>query len=293
MRNTPPQSIPGDSNTGLFVTDFDGTLLRSDGSFSQRDLDALDTLKQHGVKTAVATGRSLYSFNQSAGVDLRVDYLIFSSGAGVVSRPDCRLLYQKNLSPEMVEQALGFLRPSTFDFMLHRPVPDNHRYVYRRVNGNNTDFQTRVERYREFGEKLNSKHRDDFGEAAQVVAVVPQDETEAALRVSRKGLPGLSVIRATSPLDHQSTWIEFFHPDVSKSRTSAWLASTLGIPVANVMAIGNDYNDQDLLEWAPLSFVVENAPTELKSRFPQVASNDNGGVAEAVERWLSAARQPL
>ena len=61
-------------NKGLFVTDFDGTLLRSDGSFSQRDIDALETLAQRGVKTAIATGRSLYSFEHSTGVDLKIDY---------------------------------------------------------------------------------------------------------------------------------------------------------------------------------------------------------------------------
>lgn len=281
--------MPGTKNfnKGLFVTDFDGTLLRSDGGFSQRDLDALESLAQRGVKTAVATGRSLYSFDHSAGIDLNIDYLIFSLGAGVVRLSDRKLLYQKNLSPEMVEQGLDFMGRSTFDFMLHHPVPDNHRYVYRHVNGKNTDFQTRIEHYREFGATLTSMTRNDFGEAAQFLAVVPQDETEDALKSSKDGLPGLSVIRSTSPLDHKSGWIEFFHPEVSKSKTAAWLASRLDIATADIMAVGNDYNDLDLLEWAPRSFVVENAPADLKSRFQQVASNNNGGVAEAVEHWLS------
>jgi len=274
-------------NKGLFVTDFDGTLLRSDDSFSKRDIDALESLAQRGVKTAIATGRSLYSFEHSAGVDLKIDYLIFSSGAGVVRLSDRKLLYQKNLSPEMVKQGLGFMRRSTFDFMLHHPVPDNHRYAYRRVNGHNVDFETRIERYRKFGTTLNSMTGNDFGEAAQFLAVVPQSETNDALESSRSGLPGLSVIRSTSPLDHKSGWIEFFHPEVSKSKTAAWLAARLNIAHTNIMAIGNDYNDLDLLEWAPQSFVVENAPVDLKLRFQQVASNDNGGVAEAVERWLS------
>ncbi|MCP4045415.1 MAG: HAD hydrolase family protein, partial [Gammaproteobacteria bacterium] len=72
---------------------------------------------------------------------------------------------------------------------------------------------------------------------------------------------------------------------------ASWLASRLDTDPADIMAIGNDYNDLDLLEWAQQSFVVENAPIELKSRFQQVASNDNGGVAEAVEHWFSARHQ--
>jgi len=289
MRNNkiPKKLIPEDSIRGLFVTDFDGTLLRSDGTFSRRDIDALETLSSRGVKTAVATGRSLYSFDHSVGVDLKIDYLIFSLGAGIIRRSDRKLLYQKNLSPEMVMKGLDFMRNSALDFMLHQPVPDNHWYVYRRVNGKNPDFETRIERYREFGKTINSMNRNDIGEAAQFLAVVPQNETDDALKRSRNGLPGLSVIRSTSPLDHKSTWIEYFHPEVSKSKTAAWLATRLDVPDTNIMAIGNDYNDLDLLEWASRSFVVENAPGDLKSRFQQVASNDNGGVAEAVEHWIA------
>ena len=276
----------GNTCRGLFITDFDGTLLGSDGMLAQRDIDALELLRRSGIKTAIATGRSFYSFVNSPGVDVPVDYLIFTMGAGVVTQVGHELLYQVSLSSEAVRQTLDYLRQSTLDFMVHHAVPENHRFYYRRVNTNNPDFESRLERYSEFGQPLDSIPADDFGEAAQFLAVVPSHQTDGALSKVRTQLPGLSIIRSTSPLDHKSTWIEFFHPDVSKSKTAAWLAAELGVKPADTMAIGNDYNDLDLLEWANQSFVVENAPLEMKNRFEQVASNDNGGVAEAVDRWL-------
>jgi hypothetical protein len=94
------------------------------------------------------------------------------------------------------------------------------------------------------------------------------------------------VIRTTSPLDHRSTWIEVFPADVSKSRTTGWLAGRLGVPRERTAAVGNDYNDLDLLEWAGMAFVTANSPHELKQRFPAVASNNDAGVSEAIERWL-------
>lgn len=279
------------SHNGLFVTDFDGTLLRSDGTFAQKDLDALECLDRHGVRTAIATGRSLYSFINSPGVDLPVDYIIFTTGAGVVKPSDNELLYQVSINPEMVASTLDFLNESELDFMLHQPVPRNHEYVYRRSNPDNRDFETRIEKYAEFGNPLDSITRGEFGEAAQFLIVVPHDRTHDALNEVRQGLPGLSVIRATSPLDHLSTWIEVFHPDVSKGKTAAWLASELGVSNKDTMAIGNDYNDLDLLDWAAHSFIVENAPDDLKCRFQQVASNNNGGVAEAVDCWLNGSKK--
>ncbi len=273
---------------GLFVTDFDGTLLRSDGTFAQRDLDALESLTRCGVKTAVATGRSLYSFVNSPGAGLRVDYIIFTTGAGVVTQPGHELLLQVNICAEMVAQTLEVMKRSALDFMLHRPFPDNHKYVYRRANQDNADFESRIERYREFAQPLNSIPQNGFGEASQFLAVVPHHKTHEALKELKSGLPGLNVIRTTSPMDHESAWIECFHPDVSKGKTAAWLASRLNVNPMDTMAIGNDYNDLDLLEWAAHSFVVDNAPEELKCRFQQVGSNNNGGVAEAVNRWCES-----
>jgi Cof subfamily protein (haloacid dehalogenase superfamily) len=275
------------SNKGLFLTDFDGTLLRSDGTFSQKDLDALDTLNRRGIKTAIATGRSLYSFINSPGIDLPVDYVIFTMGAGVVTQSGHKLIYQINLSSEDVIKALDFLNRSTLDFMMHYPIPENHKYVYRRVSQDNEDFKSRIDKYSQFGQPLASIPQHGFGEAAQFLVVVPQHITHKVLQEIRRELPGLSIVRSTSPLDHQSGWIEFFHPDVSKAKTAAWLAAELGVDPVDTMAIGNDYNDLDMLEWAAHSYVVENAPKDMKQQFQQVASNNNGGVAQAVEHWLS------
>ena len=274
-------------NKGLFITDFDGTLLRSDGTLAQRDLDALTSLSGQGIRTAVATGRSLYSFNTSPGVDLPVDYIIFTTGAGVVSQPEGTLVYQVNLTRDMVMQALDIFSASGLDFFLHDPVPDNHKFLYYRATGNNTDFETRLERYRPFGEPFKTSAGNGFGEASQLLAIIPQNAAAEVVADVRRVLSGLSVIQTTSPLDHTSTWIEVFHPNVSKSGTVAWLAAKLDVDQIDTLAIGNDYNDQDLLEWAANGVVVENAPKDLKARFPTVASNNDGGVAEAIAQWLA------
>lgn len=275
-----------DGPGGLFVTDLDGTLLGPGGRFAQSDLDALDTLRRMGVRTAVATGRSPYSFMHSPAAQLPVDYVILSTGAGVIALPERTLLYRVNLPPMLVARSLEFMRRSSLDFMLHRPVPDNHHFVYRRANPDNADFETRIDHYRDFGQPLNSANGGSFGEAAQFLAVVPPGGAGDALNQIRRGLPGLSVVHSTSPLDHVSTWIECFHPDVSKGKTAAWLAGELGVDRSDTVAVGNDYNDLDLLEWAAHGFVVANAPEGLKTRFRQVVAGGGGGVAEAAKIWL-------
>jgi Cof subfamily protein (haloacid dehalogenase superfamily) len=271
----------------LFITDFDGTLLRSDNTFSEQDLDALATLKNRGVTTAVATGRSYYSFINSPGANLSVDYIIFSTGAGVARHPHGNIIRKTNLPAMDVAHGLEFFIQSDFDFMLHCPVPDNHLFLYRSTGRKNPDFEARIANYRQFATPLHLKNANGFGEAAQFLTVVPREETLTALKTVKEGLPEFSMIHATSPLDHISTWIELFHPRVSKSQAAAWLAAKLNIAQINTLAIGNDYNDLDLLEWSGVGFVVANAPEALKGRFENVSSHNSSGVADAVAKWLN------
>ena len=276
----------GKTPWGLFIMDFDGTLLRSDRTFSPVDLDALSRLGELGVVRAIATGRSLYSFNTVPAEDLPVDFLIFSMGAGVLNRAGGKIVRRVWLESREVRQACEILKAHRLDFMIHRTIPDNHMFTYFRSNEGNTDFERRVKLYDRFAAPL-AETNDGFGPATQLLAVVPPEGSQAVLDNIRSELADYSVIRTTSPLDGKATWIEIFLSAVSKSRTASWLAEKLEIAKKDIVSVGNDYNDLDLLEWTDSSYVVDNAPADLKNRFTPVASNNNGGVAEAATRWLA------
>jgi hypothetical protein len=217
---------------------------------------------------------------------LPVDYIIFSTGAGVLKYDTGKIIRKVNIEPHEVRRACDILKACGLDFMVHRTIPDNHMFAYSRSNDGNTDFERRIELYQQFAIPL-SDDSDDFGPATQLLAIVPPAKTNSALETIRGQMIDFNVIRTTSPLDGRSTWIEIFPTTVSKSLTAAWLADTLGIDQQMIVSVGNDYNDIDLLEWTPSSYVVNNAPSDLKNRFTCVASNNNGGVAEAVRRWLT------
>ncbi|MGD9237253.1 MAG: HAD family hydrolase, partial [Desulfobacterales bacterium] len=168
-----------------------------------------------------------------------------------------------------------------------RPIPDNHAFCYFESSADNADFNRRIEIYHQFAEPLGDKH-DGFDMATQLLAVVPPDDNRPLIQTLRTALPDFSIIQTTSPLDGRSTWIEVFPATVSKSSAAAWLAEMFNLEAGQSLSIGNDYNDLDLLDWAGCSFVVQNAPPDLTDRFPVVASNNDSGVAEAIERWLAS-----
>ena len=272
---------------GLFVCDFDGTLLRSDRSFSDADLAALVRLGDYGIIRAIATGRSLYSINTIPISSLPVDFLIFSSGAGINRHPEGQIIRNTGLEARQVRHAIQILQANELDFMVHRPIPENHAFSYFESTTDNADFKRRIEIYHQFAKPLDA-NADGFDMATQLLAVVPPDDTRPLIQTLRKALPDLNILQTTSPLDGRSTWIEIFPATVSKSLAAAWLAQAYDLDAGQALSIGNDYNDLDLLEWAGSSFVVANAPPDLTDRFPTVASNDKDGVAEAIHQWLAS-----
>jgi HAD superfamily hydrolase (TIGR01484 family) len=279
-------SPDGRQAQGLFVMDLDGTLLRSDRKFAEPDLRALRQLGDLNVARVIATGRSLASFNTVVISGLPVDYIIFSTGAGVQRFQDSEIIRKVHLEPRAVSQACEILEAFRLDFMVHRTIPNNHMFAYWQSNENNADFERRIELYKQFAIPLE-KSAFNFGPATQLLAIVPPRQADAALEDVRNTMTDYNVIQTTSPLDGKATWIEIFPSTVSKSQSAAWLAAFLEVDSNSVVAVGNDYNDLDLLEWSASSYVVENAPADIKSRFTCVASNNDGGVAEAAERWIT------
>jgi len=285
--DTPPEPWTDKAKSkGLFVTDLDGTLLRSDRTFAECDLNALKKLGELHITRAIATGRSIFSFNTVADSRMPVDYVIFSTGAGVVHFPSGKLVKDISLKESEVERATHVLLTAQLDFMIHQPIPENHKFAYVALNSGNTDFDHRISLYQPYAQPLVNT-TDGFGPATQLIAVLPPSQDMSILDDIRKKLSDFNVIQTTSPLDGKSTWIEIFPATVSKSLTAQWLAMQLNIKPQHIVSLGNDYNDLDLLEWSQARYVVDNAPADLKLRFPSVASNNNGGVAEAVERWLA------
>jgi Cof subfamily protein (haloacid dehalogenase superfamily) len=290
-----PQQIPspnarkGQVPCGLFVCDFDGTLLRADRSLSDADLDVLKRLGELGFIRVIATGRSIYSINTVDIPELPVDFIIFSSGAGIIQHPGGHIIRKVHLESHEVRRAIKILKAHQLDFMVHLPIPDNHAFSYFEATADNADFKRRIALYGQFAKPL-AEASAGFGPATQLLAIIPPAENLAVLTIIREQLPDFNVIQTTSPLDAQSTWIEIFPANVSKSLAAAWLNSKLGLTADQTLSIGNDYNDLDLLEWAGTSFVVQNAPQDLKKRFPVVASHNENGVSEAVERWLASPR---
>lgn len=88
-------------------------------------------------------------------------------------------------------------------------------------------------------------------------------------------------------LRSQPYYLEMIHPQASKGKAVAYLAEQLGINLSDTMGIGDSGNDLDLITTCGIGVAVGNAIDELKDLADYIApTNDDGGVAHAIERFI-------
>src|SRR5205085_2042734 len=76
--------------------------------------------------------------------------------------------------------------------------------------------------------------------------------------------------------------------EASKGAGLAAVAAEQGVAREEVMAVGDNFNDLEMLEWAGTGVIMGNAEPALleRGRFHPTASNDEDGVADAIERFV-------
>ena len=183
-----------------------------------------------------------------------------------------------------VEQISKILIDHEVDFMIHEMIPDNHKFIYHQTGKLNPDFERRKGVYKDFAFPLDPK-LENYQNACQILAVFPNDIT--LFDEIKQKFNDIKIIRTTSPLDGNSIWMEIFPETVSKGHAVEWLCKELKVNPNKTISIGNDYNDLDMLEFTSEKFVVDNAPVDLKEKFPICKSNQESGFSDAVSRHLN------
>jgi len=269
----------------MVVTDLDGTLLNSEGIADKPNIDTLEYLGKRGIVRVIATGRSPYSVGKVIKDDFPIDYIVFSSGAGIIRWNEKQIIHQQHLTQFETQSVINEFLDFGLDFMVHDPIPHNHCFLYHTCSNDNPDFFRRIEIYKAFCRPYIPGVDFPNG-STQLLAVLPNNP-ELFNTLSEK-FPELKVIRTTSPLDGNSIWMEVFPQDISKAYGINWLCSQeVGCNIKEVVSIGNDFNDVDMLELTDFSYVVSNAPIELREHYRVVPSNDNYGFSVAVKEALT------
>lgn len=267
----------------LFATDLDGTILPHEGQFNVCDVDTLNQMGQNGIIRVIATGRSLHYAFKVLKNDFPIDYLVFSSGAGVYDWRKKEILRTLHLNRAQIGQIIDVFNLRGLGYTLHQNIPGNHYFWHKAALKQHPDLTRFINSRLDFAKPIGElNEKEEF--FSQMLTMI--DEPCDAHIISKQ-LVNVKTVRATSPLDGKSIWIEVFHRDASKASGIDLICEIENIAESNVWVLGNDYNDIDMLNrYFPRAFVVENAPADLKEKYKVVPAVYDAGMSVLVKEYL-------
>ena len=274
------------SEVKMVVTDLDGTLLQSDQSISQKDKETLERLGTLGVCRVAATGRNLFKVRQVLTEKSPFDYVIVSSGAGIIDWRTQELIRALSIPAAITGKIIQFLISENQNFKVSRELPDNHNFGWWE-SYDCPELTRYVEHHSKLGDAVKINPQTPFI-SSQLLMFFPleSNQFEAFKNKILSAFPELSVIRTTSPLDPGYTWMEIFPGGVSKAHGIEEICRITGIARENTLGIGNDFNDLEMLDFTHHSYVVGNAPEELKIKYLISLAHYNDGFSHAVNQHI-------
>ena len=280
----------------LIAIDMDGTLLPTNSqTISERNAKALRAAQEAGITVAIATGRRpAYTVPLLEGLGLRADTPLITSNGAVLSTLGGGVIDRSHMESRVARGLCGVLRPfGAVVFTFDRPgrgelVLEDMDQAHGRIamwvetNRNAIEVVKPLE--------LALVDGDDPIQGMAAGTIFEMKEAERALKASEWGAE-CEAVRTEYPARDISI-LDLLPLGVSKGWALERLAVRLGVDRKETMAIGDNWNDADMLEWAGQGIVMANAAPELrelaKTRgWKQAPSNDDDGVAVVIERALA------
>jgi Cof subfamily protein (haloacid dehalogenase superfamily) len=263
----------------LIALDIDGTLVGDDLVIGDRTLAAVGEASRRGIAVSLVTGRmatSAIPFAEALGL---TGPLVAQQGALVraMSKPGSkrpgRLLYHRPLTPAVTAEIVRWCR--------ERDLIPHFNYLEWMIVASD---ESRLDEYRLFvGDRLRTVPNIAARALRPVTKVVAIGEGEHSLELLEEARAHFAG-RAAVTLSHPR-FLEFLAPGVSKGMAIRWLARRLRVPLGQCLAMGDQYNDLEMIAEVGHGVAMPSAPAAVQAvaRFvaPPVGQE---GAAQMIER---------
>jgi Cof subfamily protein (haloacid dehalogenase superfamily) len=270
----------------LIALDIDGTLLDSSSEVPPANLRAVEAASKLGIEVLLVTGRR-FDFALPIARQFACPLtMIVNNGALVKSTEGqtyLRHLLPRDTAREVLGETTAFRRGAAVVF----DRPRANQIIFEDMDWDDPQRQGYFLRNREFIAHMSPLEDSLTEDPIQIMYTGPVQEmrrVEAVLLASKAAVCFSTAV--TYYKERDFGLVDAIRKDCSKGSTLAAWTLQRGFTRGEVMAIGDNHNDREMLEFAGLPVVMANGVAELKvSGWRETLSNDDGGVAAAIEAY--------
>lgn len=256
----------------LIALDVDGTLLDDEHRISEKNKRTIRRAAEQGVKIVLCTGRGAMSA-QPVMEELGLEGIMITHNGASIMDTQGNVLHEKTFTVRDIEDLITYCREhgvhydlNTSSGMLLDQMPAAAEKMY-------SDYLATPERV-----------EDVLKVEMPIVKFCMFGDKALIDQVERDWPPGRHALRFVRSGDY---FVDVIRPDVTKGLALEKLAEIRQIDRTEILAMGNYYNDIDMLRFAGLGIAVANSPDEVKAAADEVTcSNNEDAVHVALSRYL-------
>lgn len=270
----------------LIALDIDGTLLDSRWQLPEANRAAIAAATRRGIEVALVTGRR-YDFAMPIARQIGAPLTMIVSNGAVIRTQDGQTHVRHLLSRETARRVLELIRPWRDCTGVVFDRERENQVMLETMESDDPMRQAYYERNREYlglANPLESCLTEDPLQVMLTGTVARMKEAEATLREAAFAEEKEYAVAATVYDTRNFAMIDVINPACSKGASLAEWAALRGVAREEVLAIGDNHNDLEMLRFAGIPVVMGNCVAELKGfGWHETASNDQSGVAAAIE----------
>lgn len=261
----------------MLVLDMDDTLLTDDHKISDRNKDLLLQAQKMGVYVVLASGRptpAMTNYADELELGKYGSYIIAYNGAEILEVKTRKTIFEQSLTKEELHHLFDFSQRHNVHMLTY--IDD---VIISQTSSEYIDKEQHITGmpYR----KVENFKEAVYKSAIKCLMLEEPSYLKSVLDILAKEMPHKSVTTS------KPFFLEVMQHGIDKAASLKRLSSQLGIEQSEIIAVGNALNDLSMVEYAGLGVWVDNVTPELRSKADFiVASNNDHGVAEVVERFI-------
>jgi Cof subfamily protein (haloacid dehalogenase superfamily) len=270
----------------LIAIDIDGTLLDSQWQIPEANSQAIVEAIARGIEVILVTGRR-FDFARPVAVRLPCELLLIVNNGALIKSLDGQTHFRSLLSAATARGVLKATTEYRTGAALVFDRPKTAQIVLEHIDWNDPVRHAYYERNSEFISQVTPLEDALSEDPIQVMFSGGWNTIRELQQILQNAPAALEYTLAITEYENKDfSILDVISPSCSKGATLKEWTRRRGIAREDVMAVGDNWNDHDMLEFAGLPVVMGNCVPELKSRgWPVTLTNDEGGLAAAIRTY--------